>query len=274
MSSKSKKLGSLADIFQSENLEGAIRKLKLQSIQPAQYQPRQERLKGVEELARSLHEDGLLQPIVVSKLDEETYSIIAGERRYHAAISLGWEEIECKILNKDEKESYRIAVIENLQREQLSPYEEVEAMSILKTRYGYTDNHLGEIFHKSRSYMSEILSIGHLPEEKLLECKQAGIESKNLLIQAVQADKNDNFTEFLTAYHQGKLRTVRSAKEFNKKQSSVSKKTIPIISPDHSNQTQKLTLKTRKNILNIHTNDPQLLAKIRQTIEEQFKQYL
>ena len=157
MSSKSKRLGSLADVFQAENLEGTIRKIKIEKIHPSENQPRQERKKSVEELAQSLKQDGLLQPIIVTKKDtDESYTIIAGERRFHAAKSLGWNDIECKILDRDKKETYKIAIIENLQRENLSPYEEIEAISFLKKEYKYTDNDLGIMFGKSRNYMTEI----------------------------------------------------------------------------------------------------------------------
>ena len=217
MSLKSKKLGSLADIFQSEVLDGSIRKIRLSKISPSEIQPRMERQKGVEELAESLKVDGLLQPILVTKdPTNDSYKIIAGERRYHAAKLLGWEEIECKILNKNEKETYKLAVIENLQRENLSPYEEVEAMTILKDRYHYTDQELGSLFGKSRSYMTEILSVSNLSPKELEACKEAGIDSKNLLVQAVQASKRGDFDSFLEQVKSGNVRTVKEAKTFNK----------------------------------------------------------
>ena len=80
---------------------------------------------------------------------------------------LGWQEVECKILNKPEKEIYKLAVIENLQRENLSAYDEADAMKILKTEYDYTDNEIGAIFGKSRNYISEILSISALGAREL-----------------------------------------------------------------------------------------------------------
>lgn len=216
MSSKTKKLGSLADIFQSEVLDGSIRKIKISKISPSEIQPRSERQKGVEELAESLRTDGLLQPILVTKDNEDNYKIIAGERRFHAARLLGWNEIECKILNKNEKETYKLAVIENLQRENLSPYEEIEAMTILKEKYNYTDQELGSLFGKSRSYMTEILSVSQLTPIELEACKEAGIDNKNLLVQAVQASKRGDFEPFLEEVKSGKVRTVKEAKSFNK----------------------------------------------------------
>jgi ParB family transcriptional regulator, chromosome partitioning protein len=236
MSSKSKRLGSLADIFQTEALEGTIRKIKIHKISPSEVQPRQDRKRGIEELAESLRNDGLLQPIIVTKDEADTYKIIAGERRFHAARLLDWTEIECKILNRNERETYRIAVIENLQRENLSPYEEIEAISLLKEKFQYTDQELGSLFGKSRNYMSELLSVNSLQKSELLACKEAGIESKNLLIQAVQASKRGELPLFLDKVQSGELKTVKDAKEFNKPklaEETPAKK----INPDHTKNT-------------------------------------
>ena len=222
MSLKSKRLGSLADIFQSEVLEGTIRKIKISKILPSERQPRGDRKKSVEELANSIMTDGLLQPIVVTKAeDSESYKIIAGERRFHAVSQLGWQEVECKILNKPEKEIYKLAVIENLQRENLSAYDEAEAMKILKAEYGYTDNEIGSIFGKSRNYITEILSISLLGQKELDLCREAGLDNKNLLVQAVQSYKKGEFQSFLQNYKNGTVKTIKQAKQFNKKKDSV-----------------------------------------------------
>ncbi|TGL88319.1 ParB/RepB/Spo0J family partition protein [Leptospira congkakensis] len=221
MSLKSKRLGTLADIYQAENLDGTIRTIRMDKIQPSEHQPRQERKKGIEELAQTLKADGLLQPIIVSKGEREgSYKIIAGERRYHAAKSLGWSEIECKILNRPDKEIYKLAVIENLQRENLSPYEEVDALLFLKNSHNYTDQELGDLFGKSRSYMTEVLSITSMSKEDLDKCKKNEIYNKNLLVQAAQAAKKGSLDEFLTLFHKGALKTVRDAKDFNKQTKS------------------------------------------------------
>ena len=257
MSSKSKRLGSLADIFQSESLDGTIRKIKLTKIVPSENQPRQDRKKSVEELAKSIQEEGLLQPIVVSKLEnKDYYKIIAGERRYHAVTILQWEEIECKILNKSEKDIFRIAVIENLQRENLSPFEEAESLSILKNDYHYTDLEIAGIFGKSRNYISEIISISQLSKDQLKICKEVGIENKNLLVQAVQSSKKGEFNKFIDKVKLGELKTVRQAKEFNKK-----KQTQPI-----SNKI--FSLERTKNQITIKSKDEKILDKIESILNE------
>lgn len=217
MSSKSKRLGTLADVFQAEKLEGTIRKINLAKIKPSVNQPRQDRKKGIEDLARSLADNGLLQPIVVTKdSQEDTYKIIAGERRYHAASSLSWTEIECKILHKNEKETYKLAIIENLQRENLSPYEEIDAVIQLKSNFNYTDMDIGGLLGKSRSYTSELLSIANLTKDELNDCKKANIDNKNLLVQAAQSAKKGTFKSFIESITNGQVKTVKEAKLFNK----------------------------------------------------------
>ncbi|GBF51929.1 ParB-like protein [Leptospira ryugenii] len=256
MSLKSKRLGSLADIYQSENLDGTIRSIRIDKIEPSEHQPRQERKKAIEELASSLKVDGLLQPIVVSKgKTDGYYRIIAGERRYHAAKSLGWAEIECKILNRPEKEVYKLAVIENLQRENLSAYEEVDALLFLKQTYQYSDADLGDLFGKSRNYMSEVLSIAAMSKEDLNLCKKANIQNKNLLVQAAQAAKNGSLPPFLEMVENGSLRTVRDAKDFNKKS-----KEKPSLAERRIGSSYKL--KRQGNQISISSEDEILLGEI------------
>lgn len=266
MSSKSKKLGNLADIFQTESLEGTICKININNIKPALDQPRLDRKKGIEELAESLKNDGLLQPIVVTKNeDNKDYIIIAGERRYHAAKLLNWDEIECKILDKDKKEIFKLAVIENLQRENLSPYEEVEAMHFLKNHHNYTDSELGELFGKSRNYMSELLSItNHLSKNELNICKDKGVESKNLLVQAAKAAKNGDFSKFIQMFEKGELSTVKEAKDFNKN-STKSKET------NKNTTTPDISIIQTHDTLTIRSDDPTIIKDIYSWL---YKKYL
>ncbi|HBS04235.1 MAG TPA: chromosome partitioning protein ParB [Leptospiraceae bacterium] len=213
MSSKHKKLGTLADIFQAESLDGTITRIRLDRIHPSEEQPRKDRTLGVDELAESIKKDGLLSPIVVTRAGEG-YRIIAGERRFHALNRLGWKEAECRIISREERDYYRIAIIENLQRENLSAQEEAEALLRLKQQENYSDAELAQLVGKSRNYITEILGIAGLPPEALKRCKEAGLENKNLLIQAVQAHRKNRFEDFLSAYESGSIRTVRSAREF------------------------------------------------------------
>lgn len=219
MASKSKKLSLAADIFE-QDIEGIIRKIAISDIIPAATQPRTVfDEESIRSLAESIRQEGLLQPIVVTK-EGTKYKIIAGERRYRAAQIIGLQELECRILRKNTKDTYRLAVIENLQRENLDPVDEAKAFRKLKTEYGYTDADLAQIVGKSRNYINEILSVADLPASWVERAKTAGIESKNLFIQFAQAVKAGNGEQFIDAFQSGAVKTVAAAKKFNQENKS------------------------------------------------------
>jgi len=251
-SSKHKKLGGFADIFQSESLDGSIVQIRLDKIYPSGDQPRRDRKHAVTDLAASIKKDGLLSPIVVTK-EGEKYRIIAGERRFHAVSSLGWKEVECRIISREERDYFRIAVIENLQRENLSAEEEAAAFLRLKKQENYSDAELAAIVGKSRNYITEILGIASLPEEVLHACKNTGIDNKNFMIQVVQAHKKGNWKEFLKAYESGTLKTVREAREFNKGEGDKKEPKKP-----HSQKKSKFAdifVKNHQIIIECHSSD-------------------
>lgn len=221
MASKSKSLSVAADIF-NKDLEGAIRKISLGDIDPSADQPRANKDVNIKALAESLNEEGLLQPIVVTKKGNR-YSIIAGERRYRAAKLNGWKEIECRVMHKDAKDKYRLAVIENIQRENLDAVEEAFAYSRLKKEFEYTDQQLSSILGKSRNYISEILSIAEIPEPWLQKAAELQINSKNLLVQFAQSVKIDRAGEFIESFKSGDLSTVKQAKEFIRREKNTEK---------------------------------------------------
>lgn len=251
MSSKLKKLGSLADIYQSEHLDGTITKVRIENIHPSADQPRQDRTFAVDELANSIRRDGLLSPIVITR-DGEGYRIIAGERRFHAARQLGWTEIEARIISRKEMDYWRIAIIENLQRENLSPEEEASALLKLKSTEDMSDASLAELVGKSRNYITEILGIGALPPTLLKECRSAGIETRNLLIQVVQAHKKGVSDEFLAAYRAGQIHTVREARDFNQNREPTKQQATPKEDPSSTGEEGSLySMKTRGNLVSI-----------------------
>ena len=250
--SKNKTLSIAADIFQ-QDVEGAICKIPLKDIQPSASQPRKNTKLNIESLAESLKDDGLLQPIVVTKSGSR-YTIIAGERRFLAASSIGWLEIECRVLNKNEKDTYRLAVIENLQREDLAPLEESLAYKKLKNKFSYTDAELSGIIGKSRNYISEILSIADIPGNVLEKAEQVGIRSKNLLIQFALAAKQGLEEDFITQYQSNKISSVRSAKEYLK---SLKPNTLDLKNEPRTEKTYPI-----KNEMNDHILDQNNLWEI------------
>ncbi|MFN3603415.1 MAG: ParB/RepB/Spo0J family partition protein [Leptonema sp. (in: bacteria)] len=270
MSSKAKKLGTLADIFQAEKLDGTILKIPVHKIKPSEIQPRQNRTLKIEDLSKSISQDGLLSPILVTK-ENDYYRIIAGERRYHAVISLGWKEIECKIISRETKDYFRISLIENLQREDLTPEEEAQAMLFLKKQENLTDSELANLLGKSRNYISEILSINELPKEAIQRCKDLGFLNKNFLIQVAQAFKKGNLDSFLNALEEGTIKTVKDAKKFNK---------IPVKAhfrekPKKENEKQPYyEIHLEENKILIITEDKVLAKKIHHWIKENIETLL
>ena len=246
MSSKSKKLSAVANIFE-QTIDGAIRKIPIDQISPSHDQPRKNKDINIEFLAASLQEEGLLQPIVVTK-EDSAYVIVAGERRYRAAKSLNWKEIECRIIKKIPKEKFKVAVIENLQRENLSPVEESFAYKKLKNLFSYTDKELSDIVGKSRNYISEILSIAELSENWLKKADESGIFSRNLLIQYAHAVKLGQGDIFISNFHEGNISTVKTAKEFIKNQKSMPTTEKELIVNNHNLPTNKKQLQSLFNI--------------------------
>ncbi|MCC5891362.1 nucleoid occlusion protein [Exiguobacterium sp.] len=143
-----------------------VEEIQLSLLLPNRYQPRKvfEPAK-IEELAVTIQEHGLLQPIVVRRVELDRYEIIAGERRFRAAKSLGWSSIPAIVRDMDDDTTAALALIENLQREQLSPIEEAEAYERLLAMNGLTQAALAKSLGKSQSTIANKLRLLKLPED-------------------------------------------------------------------------------------------------------------
>lgn len=148
--------------------ENVITMLKLSMIDPKSDQPRKHFDKeALEELAASIKENGVLQPILVREYAEDRYQIIAGERRFRASKLAELEEIPAIILDKDDRKAAEIALIENIQREDLNPIEEAMAFKALAEEYGLTQEELSEKVGKSRSAIANSTRLLDLPDDIL-----------------------------------------------------------------------------------------------------------
>lgn len=147
------------------NKENTVNTLKISLIDPKNDQPRKYFDKdALEELAASISENGLLQPILVREYGEGRYQIIAGERRFRASKLAGLTDIPAIVLNRDNKAAAQIALIENIQREDLNPLEEAMAYKSLKDEYDMTQEELSEKLGKSRSAIANSIRLLDLPE--------------------------------------------------------------------------------------------------------------
>lgn len=140
--------------------------VRLSEIQPRKDQPRKNfDLESLQQLADSIAEHGLLQPVVVREALGGYYEIIAGERRWRAAKMAGLSEIPVTILSADDRKASELAIIENVQREDLNPMEEAQAYKKLQEEYGLTQDKVASAVGKSRSAVANTLRLLDLPEE-------------------------------------------------------------------------------------------------------------
>lgn len=179
MEEKNKKLGKgLSSLFSGKsfskdksknfiNLLNTELKIGISKIKPNPKQPRKnfkaEELKG---LANSISQKGIIQPILLKKIpNEDEYQIVAGERRWRAAQIVGLDEVPAIVKDFSESDIIEIALIENIQRENLNPIEEAAAFSSLAEKFNYNQEQLSKKIGKSRSYIANMLRLLELPKE-------------------------------------------------------------------------------------------------------------
>ena len=158
----------LDDNVLSNEKVNAATSLRLSTVEPRSDQPRKTfPRESLEALAESIAEFGVLQPIVVreSKILEGNYEILAGERRWRAAKMAGLSEIPAVILNGDELKAAQVAIIENVQREDLNPIEEALAYDTLIEKFGLTQDQVARQVGKNRSTITNLLRLLDLPDE-------------------------------------------------------------------------------------------------------------
>lgn len=163
-------LGAGLDILLSDNTnEVQIKKtLRTSEIEPNRDQPRKVFSdEAITALADSIREHGMLQPILVRPLNTGGYQIVAGERRWRAARMLGLDEVPVNIRELSDLETMQIAIIENLQRENLNPIEEAEGYNELIEKFGMTQEKVAKMVGRSRSAVANAVRILSLPERVL-----------------------------------------------------------------------------------------------------------
>jgi ParB family chromosome partitioning protein len=160
------------------------RLLAIDQIDPNPDQPRQA-MGDLSELMASIAEKGVIEPIVV-RVRGGRYQIIAGERRYQAAVQVGLKELPVVVRDVDDGEVIELALVENLQRKDLTPFEEADALHALAGRGNLTHEDLAKRLGKSRTAITESLALHKMPAEVKHLCRLADISSKSLLLQIVR----------------------------------------------------------------------------------------
>lgn len=170
VSAQKKRLGrSLASLIGEE--DGALsstdeqRKVPLSALKASRYNPRREFMpEQLDELASSIRERGLVQPLVVRPLGSDKFEIVAGERRWRAAQRANLHEVPVVVRDLTDREAMEIAIIENVQREDLNAIEEGEGYNALMRGHGYTQEDLAKVIGKSRSHLANTLRLLKLPK--------------------------------------------------------------------------------------------------------------
>ncbi|MCW8995292.1 MAG: ParB/RepB/Spo0J family partition protein [Psychromonas sp.] len=160
-----------------DNEKGSLSDLQIDQLQVGKYQPRRDMsTEALEELANSIRVQGILQPLVVRETGHQKYEIIAGERRWRAAKIVGLKEVPCLIKNVEDNAAIAIALIENIQRENLNAMEEAIAFKRLLEEFELTHSEVAKAVGKSRTTVSNLLRLNNLTEAVKLFIEQGDIE--------------------------------------------------------------------------------------------------
>jgi ParB family chromosome partitioning protein len=181
------------------------RMIPIEKIRPNPDQPRKF-IGDVSELANSIREKGVLEPLLVRYVPrEDTFYIISGERRYHASQAAGLHELPCIEKIADDAETLELALIENLQRKDLTPFEEADGLQRLADHFDYTHDHIAKKIGRARSSVTESMSLRVIPEEVRQACVQSGVVSKSLLLQIARQPTEKKMHEMVQRIISGGL---------------------------------------------------------------------
>lgn len=160
-----------------ENIDGILRHLPIEFLQRGQYQPRRDMdPQALEELSQSIKTQGVMQPIVVRPIGKDKYEIIAGERRWRASQLAGLDKVPCVIREVADEAAIAMALIENIQREDLNPIEEAMALQRFQDEFELTQQQVAEAVGKSRTTVTNLLRLMNLSAESKTMLERGDIE--------------------------------------------------------------------------------------------------
>ncbi|HLR79571.1 MAG TPA: nucleoid occlusion protein [Bacillota bacterium] len=209
--------------------------IPVNKIEPNRYQPRaifdEEKIL---ELAQTINTHGMIQPIVVRKLEDETYEIIAGERRWRAVQELGWESIPSIIRDLTDTQTASVALIENLQREELTVIEEATAYKQLINMHELTQEALAQRLGKSQSTIANKLRLLNLPEEiqQALLNKQITERHARALIKLKEPEKQVKLLQDIIEESLNVKQTEERVEKMNKPQEKKKRPTVKGVNKD------------------------------------------
>jgi len=173
------------------------RMIPIDKLAPNPLQPRVE-IGDLSELVLSIREKGVLEPLLVRPSDVGgRFMIISGERRYRASLEVGLAELPCIEMDVDDREVAEISLIENLQRKDLTAFEEADGLLALAKRFGYKHDEIAKKLGKARTSVTETISIASIPPDVRDLCRRADISSKSMLLQVVRQPTDEEMRDFV-----------------------------------------------------------------------------
>ena len=173
------------------------RMIPIDKLAPNPLQPRVE-IGDLSELVLSIEEKGVLEPLLVRPSDVGgRFMIISGERRYRASLEVGLIELPCIEMDVDDRAVAEISLIENLQRKDLTAFEEADGLVALAKRFGYKHEEIARKLGKARTSVTETISIAGIPPDVRELCRRADIASKSMLLQIARQPTDEEMREFV-----------------------------------------------------------------------------
>jgi len=202
--------------------------IPIHQIEPNPEQPRVE-IGDLTELSNSIKQKGVLEPLLVKPVRETgSWMIIAGERRWRAANLAGLKEVPCIELDIDDKSIAEIALIENLQRKDLTVWEEADGLAALAESFGYTHEEIAKKISKSRTTVTESMAIAGIPEDVREKCRAADISAKSTLLEVARQFDDaamSDFVENITAKNLSREEVRNAARPKSKSAEAAESKT-------------------------------------------------
>ena len=240
------------------------RMIPVDQIRPNPDQPRKA-LGDLRELSESIREKGVLEPLLVRFVPrEDCYYIISGERRYHASRAAGLREVPCIEKMADDAETLEIALIENIQRKDLTPFEEADGLHRLATQFEYTHEDVARKIGRARSSVTETLSLRNIPESLRKKCVEHGIISKSLLLQIARQPTEKKMIEMMHRIMQGGLTRDEARRERRGEQGGPQRPRPFLFQFEPENESFKFRIQFKKS----HVTRDELIVTLRQILSQ------
>ena len=240
------------------------RMIPVEQIRPNPDQPRKA-IGDLRDLTDSVREKGVLEPLLVRFVPrEDCYYIISGERRYHAARAAGLREIPCIEKTADDAETLEIGLIENLQRKDLTAFEEADGLHRLATQFEYTHEDVARKIGRARSSVTETLSLRNIPDALRKKCIDQGISSKSLLLQIARQPTEKKMVEMLHRILQGGLTRDEARRQRREEQSGPQRPQPFIFQFEPENEAFRFRIQFKKS----HVSRDELIGTLREILAQ------